>query len=226
MESKNLTRAHLETLSSADLILLAEDFGIDIPDNLNRSFIIGELLEVAEELKSDSEKDDDIVAVDLEISDAEENIRLPESYNETSVCAVLRNPAWIFAFWDIKALDVARLSSDALFKSLCLRISFWEHEDDLSPVESFDIQIGFSDRQQYVLLSPGRNFVRVDLIALYTANDDEILSISRKIELPKGSKLLNEALPGREIKLDEVTELSNMRELLTHHFENHRQSFL
>ena len=49
MDIKNLTLSYLETLSSADLIALADDYGIDIPDNLNRRFIIGELLEVAQE---------------------------------------------------------------------------------------------------------------------------------------------------------------------------------
>ena len=50
MENKNLSRSYLETLSTADLIVLADDFDIDIPDNLNRCFIIGELLEVSEEV--------------------------------------------------------------------------------------------------------------------------------------------------------------------------------
>jgi hypothetical protein len=43
MENKSFTLAYLETLSSADLIALADDYGIDIPDNLNRRFIIGKL---------------------------------------------------------------------------------------------------------------------------------------------------------------------------------------
>ena len=46
MDTKKLTRSHLETLATADLISLADEFGIDFPENLNRSFIIGELLEV------------------------------------------------------------------------------------------------------------------------------------------------------------------------------------
>ena len=48
MEKTFLTRQYLETLSSADLMALAEDYDIDIPAELNRRFIIGELLEVAE----------------------------------------------------------------------------------------------------------------------------------------------------------------------------------
>ena len=50
MEQNFLSRTYLETLSTADLISLADDYGIDIPDDLNRRFIIGELLEFADEL--------------------------------------------------------------------------------------------------------------------------------------------------------------------------------
>lgn len=58
METKNITLSHLATLSTADLLSLADEFGIDIPENLNRSFVIRELLETAEELQSESENED------------------------------------------------------------------------------------------------------------------------------------------------------------------------
>lgn len=224
MESKNLSRQYLDTLSTADLIDIADSYGIDIPENLNRSFIIGELLEAAQEDSFDSEKDD--------ITESDENApvhetaeTLPDTYNETMICAVLRNPAWIYVYWDIKASDISRLNSDFSFKSLCLRVSFWNLADDDKPEESFDVQIALSDRQQYILLSPGKNFVRVDLVARFSGKEDENLSVSRKIELPKGSPFLC-SLPGRESELSPAVELSDMRELMASHFENHRQSFL
>lgn len=225
METKNITLSHLATLSTADLLSLADEFGIDIPENLNRSFVIRELLETAEELQSESENED-ISEVDGEAEVLEKKETLPETYNETEICAVLRNPAWVFVFWDISAADIARLNSDFSFKSLCLRVSFWENADDEKPAESFDVQLGISDRQQYVLLSPGKNFVRLDLVAQYSGGrEDENLAVSRKIELPKGSPILN-SLPGRELDVGELVELSNMKGLLNAHFENHRQSFL
>lgn len=224
MDIKILNRSHLETLSTADLISLCDEFGIDIPENLNRSFIIGELLEIAEEYKEDSVEED--ISTNEEAAPvAKKEEALPESYNETNICAMLRNPAWIYVYWDISSADIARLNTDFSFKSLCLRVSFWQNEDDEKPLESFDVQIGISDRQQYVLLSPGKNFVRVDLVAQYSGKEDENLAITRKIELPKGSSVLN-SLPGRELDLPLTLELSDMKELLTAHFENHRQSFL
>lgn len=223
MESKNLSRQYLETLSTADLIDIADRYGIDIPENLNRSFIIGELLEAAQEDEADSKEDITESEEEAPVHETEES--LPETYNETMICAILRNPAWIYVYWDIKASDISRLNADLSFNSLCLRVSFWEYEDDDKPVESFDVQISLADRQQYILLSPGKNFVRVDLVALFSGREDENLAVSRKIELPKGSPLLS-SLPGREMELSPAVELSDMRELMASHFENHRQSFL
>ena len=60
MESKKLDRNYLETLSSAELISIADEYGVDIPDDLNRRLIIGDLLELAEEMNSSAEKTETI----------------------------------------------------------------------------------------------------------------------------------------------------------------------
>ena len=44
MQNEILTRAYLETLSFSDLVTLADNYGIDVPENLDRSFLIGELI--------------------------------------------------------------------------------------------------------------------------------------------------------------------------------------
>ena len=56
MDTVNVTRSYLERLSTSDLISLADEYGIDIPEDLNRRFIIGELLEATEELNEDKKK--------------------------------------------------------------------------------------------------------------------------------------------------------------------------
>ena len=115
MENSNLTLSHLETLSSADLISLADDYGIDIPDNLNRRFIIAELLEVAEELNSDSHASH---AMNEDGGLPDSSSELPTSFNETEISVILRNPVWAFVFWDISEADVGRLQEDDSFKAL------------------------------------------------------------------------------------------------------------
>ena len=93
----SLTRSYLETLPSADLLSIADELGIDIPENLNRRFIIGELLEMAEDLNRETvlepmnEETDDIKPLSV----------LPKTYNETQISIVLRNPVWAFVYWDM-----------------------------------------------------------------------------------------------------------------------------
>ncbi|MBQ6058233.1 MAG: DUF4912 domain-containing protein [Treponema sp.] len=224
MEIEKINRQYLETLSNSQLISLGDELGIDIPEDLNRNFIIAELLEAVLEYEEDNDIEE-IVTSEEDAPVHDETEKLPDSYNETSITALLRNPAWVYVYWDIKAADLNRLSEDLSYRSMCLRVSFWENEDDTSPVESFDVQVGDNDRQQYVLLTPGKNFVRIDLVALYNGHDDENLAITPKIALPKGAVELNEALPGRDIQFPKLVELSGMKELLTLHYENHRQSF-
>ena len=220
MEKKVLSRPFLESLSSVDLLSLADDYGIDVPDDLNRRFIIGELLEIAAELQREKEDDIDIVVDAPEVSD-----KLPESFNETHIDVVLRNPVWAFVYWDIKEVDLARLHDDFAFSSLFLRVAFFADEHSAVPLESFDVQISLANREQYVLLPAGKRFFRIDLMVQFSGRSEESLAISRRVAIPVGSDVLNGAAPGRDVVLPELVELSSMKELLRMHYERHRHSF-
>ena len=223
MENSNLTLAHLETLSSADLIALADDYGIDIPDNLNRRFIIGELLEVAEEIGAEGAQAQ-TMSEDDEIP--ERITELPSSFNETEISVILRNPAWAFVFWDISADALRRLSESPRFAGVFLRVSYFENEDDSSPADYYDLQITLSVREQYVLLEAGRKFFRVDLVALLTDGTTDNLTISDKIRLPKTPAVFARAFPGEEVEMPGILELSGFKKLLKSHYEKYRQSFV
>ena len=217
-----MSRSYLESLSSADLISLADDYGIDVPDDLNRRFIIGELLEIATELHQEKGEDIDIVSGDGASLASD---TLPESFNETQIGVVLRNPVWAFVYWDIKEADLTRLREDFDFSALVLRVAFFADEDAPVPQESFDVQIALSDREQYVLLPAGKRFFRIDIIALFSGKAEENLAISRKVAIPVGSDVLNTAFPGRDLAIPALVELSAMKDLLRAHYEQHRQSF-
>lgn len=222
METKLLSRSHLETLSSADLIALADDYGIDVPDDLNRRFIIGELLEVAEELSRDKEVEE------MKEEKLPENIdeSLPETFNETQITVIMRNPVWAYVYWDIRESDLAKLLPSNNFMSLVLRVAFLDSPDSTTTVETFDVQVDEKDRAQYVLLPAGKKYVRIDLVVIARGKDDEILSISKIIALPQGSDLLTDGLPGRDLDVPELMKLSSLDDVLRSHYENHRQSFL
>jgi uncharacterized protein len=222
METKFLSRSYLETLSSADLITLADDYGIDIPDDLNRRFIIGELLEAAEEMSQDDDAGSDMQPSSDAVAIPDS---LPESYNETTICAILRNPVWAFVYWDFRETDIRQLRAANTLSQLALRVSFFEDDAAQRPAESFVVQVSLSDREQYVLLPAGKKFVRIDLVAEYRNQQTQVLAQSRRLELPHGSSLLTTAFPGRDVGIDPVLSLSGMEQLLHAHYTNHRQSF-
>ncbi len=223
MENKVLTLAHLETLSSADLIALADDYGIDIPDNLNRRFIIGELLEVAEESGLEATRSP---SMNENAEIPEENRELPESFNETEISVILRNPAWAFVYWDISEDALQRISDSPRFKNLVLRVSYFDKEDDVTPVEYYDLQITLADREQYILLETGKKYLRVDLVAFFIDGNYDSLTISEKIRLPETPAIFAKAFPGQEVNIPEILELSGMKKLLKNHYEKYRQSFV
>ena len=118
MESMNFSRSYLETLSSADLIKLADEHGIDIPDDLNRRFIIGELLDLSQEMMAENHSE--MLVVD---NPGPEEGYLPISYNETEIDVVLRIPAWAYVWWDISEADFKKATEARGFKNFVLRLS-------------------------------------------------------------------------------------------------------
>lgn len=230
MDNKLLSLQHLETLSSADLIAIADDYGIDIPDNLNRRFIIGELLEIGEELEQEEKSGSEMV--EDESSEPEPDGELPATFNETEIQVVLRNPAWAYVYWDISSADLKSLenssfnnSSFSEFSRFILRISYFESEDDLNPVDFFDINVDKSTRAQYVLLENDRKFFRVDVVALFTDGSSANLAISRKVSIPPVPEILKKAKPGEELHLPPLVRLSGMEKLLEINYEKYRTSF-
>ena len=143
MDTADLSLSYLQTLSSSDLLALADELGIDIPDDLDRNFVIGELLDAAGEILADSEDDIHL------LSGKAKSSALPETYNVTMIDVVLRNPVWAFVYWDLKKSDVEYLKENNA--TLMLRVSFFDSELE-SAVESFDMGIKLSDRKQYILI--------------------------------------------------------------------------
>ena len=48
MNEEPMNRASLEKLSFSDLVQLADEYGVDVPEDLDRRFLIAELLELFE----------------------------------------------------------------------------------------------------------------------------------------------------------------------------------
>ena len=159
MENMTLSRTYLESLTTADLISLADDYGIDIPEGLSRRFIIGELLEVIDEPPKASGQGDMNINNSVQITTT-----LPKTYNETQISAILRNPAWIFVYWDINDADTREMQHPRSFSTFILRVLYFANPEDEKPAEVYEIPVQNNDRERYIFLSQSFKVVRVDLI--------------------------------------------------------------
>lgn len=218
MENNPISLSYLETLSTADLIELAEEYDLDIPEQLNRRFIISELLEIADELNEETIDD---------FEDNQEKIEtttdLPSSYNETKIDVVLRNPAWAYVYWDISFSDLQETINAKSFSKLLLKINFWDNLTSEKIVDTCELSISTEDRAQYIFLPSGKNCFSIDLIAEITNVEPKKLANTRRVKLPTGAPVIS--IKSLEMPISPILKLSGMQELIKSHYENHRQSF-
>lgn len=219
MDSTSITRSYLETLSNQELISLADEYGIDIPEDLNRRFIIGELLEAAEEV---NELKPETMQEAGEVPDQSE---LPATYNETAITALLRNPVWCYVYWDIREADREMLAHSSAFASLKLKVSFFSEADAAKPSESFEVTVSLSDRDQYVFIPNSERYFRIDLCAEYRNQPAKLLASSRVLTVQKGCAELEMGPAAMETEVSPVMKLSGFPELIRSHYTNYRQSF-
>ena len=218
MNEDTINRASLEKLSFSDLVQLADEYGVDVPEDLDRRFLIAELLELAEE--SNNKEDEMIIATE---SDNQQPLILNGNFNETQVSCVLRNPAWLFVFWNLNDNDYSKLN-DNPGTSLKLRICSYNDPKDNKPEEAFEVQTPSQSQEQYVLLPQGKKYIKVELIYASGGTND-VLAFSPVIAIPQGASLVNDLQPGREEEFPPVVELSGIKELITEQYKNHRHSF-
>lgn len=221
VEQNNLSRGHLETLTSSQLIELADEYGIDIPDNLNRQFIIAELLEVAKEI-NDNLNYKETIKISEELKN-EIKTDLPTSYNETYIDLILRNPMSLFVFWDFNEAQIRQLASTKT--PIHLQVCFFDDKEAEESEDAFDIQINYDDREQYILIPNGKKVVQVGLIQDGINSVDSVLAVSGKIEIAHCSDEFKDFQPGMDLKIKPILELSGIKNILKNHYNNYRQFF-
>ena len=118
MEEIPLTRAYLESLATGDLIKMADNLGLDIPDNPDRAIVIEELLD-------NSSKDGQLASREQEITDLvlTEAVPLSKQYNISFIEVMIRDPLWAFVFWEIKVSDEEQFEKANDFNGYYLKIS-------------------------------------------------------------------------------------------------------
>jgi hypothetical protein len=141
-----VTRHWLESLSTEQLIKLADSYGIDIPPGLERIFIIEEILEVSSVDKQET-------ADEMEVNDDySETAALPSQYNISYIEVIIRDPLWVFAFWEIKKHDRESHETAEDFNGYCLRvIPLDKNGKEKSPNENpFTVYVNAEDCARYL----------------------------------------------------------------------------
>ena len=219
MDDEIITRAYLETLSFSDLKKLADEYGVDVPEDLDRRFLLSELLEIAEETRQDKTAGM-IISFENSIN---QSTNLPQGYNETNITCILRNPVWAFVFWDISDTDMNMLTALGDY-SLSLRVCILVSPEELVPAESFEIDIPNGVNEQYVLIPSGKNYIRIELV--YTSGTNrEVLAFSQVVSIPKGSSNVENYQPGLNNDFSPVMKLSGIEKILSEQYKNYRHSF-
>lgn len=218
MKEEQINRAYLEKLSFADIEKLADEYGVDVPEDLDRRFLIAELLEIIEEEENFNE---DMIISSEETT--EEASVMNGNYNETQITGILRNPAWLFVFWNISETDAAKLK-EIPGCSLQLRICVMKDPKDPVPEEAFEIQTATESQEQYVLLPKGKKYIKIELVYV-TATTGKVLAFSPVITIPQGTSMLNDIQLAQDTKFSPVIELSGIKNVLSEHYKKHRHSF-
>jgi len=141
-----LSRSQLECLSTGELTELADNCGIDIPAGLERIFIIEELLECA-----DREKEEEKEEININPSYSEP-VLLPKQYNISFIEVIIRDPLWVFVFWEIKEQDRELHENTRDFNGYFLRVIPFNKEktEPQSRENSFTVSIDVNDSARYL----------------------------------------------------------------------------
>jgi len=138
-----VSRQWLESLSTDELIKIADTYGIDIPAGLERIFIIEEILEAA---NSENQQPAEDIVVNPTYS---ETALLPKQYNISFIDVVIRDPLWVFVFWEVKGHDREAHENADDFNGYFLRVISCD-EQKTTGENYFTVPVGTDDCARYL----------------------------------------------------------------------------
>ena len=182
------TTQFLERLSTEELFTLAEKHGLDIPPDIERVFIIEELLYLDRDGIGNTEE-------------SEESPAQIKKHRISIIEVLVRDPLWAFAFWEIKGQDQERYGNDDDFNGYCLRvIPLKESSNEPDMAASFNVAIDKNDSARYLGFPPDdRRFFKVEL-CVSNWEDCIVLATSQPFRMPR---LIEPRHDGGEHKFDE-----------------------
>jgi hypothetical protein len=214
MDDSRLKRSYLETLTTSDLVKLADRYAIDIPPDLDRVFIIEELLDLETELDFGREAESSLVETGIP-----EPVPLPKQYNITFIEIMIRDPLWVFVYWEIKTYDRALYENAYDFGGYQLKVSPLgvlppSGVQDPETDASFVVAVENGDTAWYLGFPPSGGRFKVELCVI-RGDETLVLAASRPFRLPKMLDPPNSTASGIDenplIRLSGLDELPVLR---------------
>ncbi len=196
-----MIRQHLAELSLEGLMRVASRHEVDVEPDVDRDELIEALVDVIEEAQEERERLNNnpvkVQRVKYELTRDDEvpqdfglfgDVDLPERYNDTRIVLMLRDPAWAFAYWDIRKSKRREYQNASQFDGIFLRVI--ELEDDSEREfrirDAFEIPVKLEDSSWYIHLPSQDTIYRIQLIAK-NAHRRELLAVSNSVSVPRGS---------------------------------------
>jgi hypothetical protein len=215
MEEIPYSRAYFESLTTEDLIKIADDLGVEIPHDLDRIHVIDELLEF---FLGDAEEPNNSQKPEMKDSVQHESVPLPKNYNITFIEVMIRDPLWAFVFWEIKGSDKEQLEKAHDFNGYYLKLTPLDDPDNSFPRETegvFTVPVRNEDTARYLGFTPPaveknsqaqQSKYKVEFCAC-VGEEEIVLAVSNTIKLPGLPELPNRAVK-QEPELSENPLLS------------------
>jgi hypothetical protein len=180
-------------MSLTELRNRADAAGLDYPEDTDRLVIIDGLLSLMKNLDylqgPAPRRVKQRIRIKLgegeeeaEYFDVPEAVPLPTSYNRSYIDALIRDPYWIFVWWDIREADRKTFTAMQNFKGYCVCIR--ELDKNLNAVEDvFVMDITDGEKQRYLHYQTADIPLRLDLYAIFE-NERQNIASSRVLVMP------------------------------------------
>ena len=197
-----MARDRFESLSDERLHSLCDEYDVEADECHSREEMIETLREAIRETRVDHDaSNNDTMRVEerkYDISSGElaadyrhgpdyGEADLPERYNETRMVLLLRDPAWAYAYWDVRDEHMDEAINEPGFAGLSLRLVEMDNTDmdDHTVVDSIDIPVQPQDKRWYINLPQLDTNYYTELVAHYEENWS-VLARSNPVSVPSG----------------------------------------
>jgi hypothetical protein len=180
----------LALLSDVELRTLADRMGLNLPEGLDRLFMLEEIVEAMDDESQERRFAHDAPGhvEEKKFSGAYQASLGPDSelplsrYHETCIRAMPRDPSWVFAYWDLSEAQRSAAAPEEGDSELFLRVSEYSRTSD-SRREYFDIPVSRDDFRWYINVPhPGARY-RIDL-CMHSTPRVKVLARSEELHLP------------------------------------------